>query len=159
MQDLFRHFHMSPELACRFLATFSRLEYALKSTSYVAGSENNVAPAWDRFANDIDEKFLAITRPDVVVARDYLLERAPRKQVLHDGTVAFVEQAIDLKQVKTQQVLLMVRTVRNNLFHGGEYCPEGEIEAGRNQLLVSNGLCLLLACAELHVDVRASFEN
>lgn len=30
MQDLFRHLHFDPELAVRFLAVFSRMEYALK---------------------------------------------------------------------------------------------------------------------------------
>lgn len=53
----------------------------------------------------------------------------------------------------------MVRTIRNNLFHGGKYCPEGEQEAGRNHLLVQHGLNVLLACSKFDPEVRSSFER
>jgi len=149
---------MPPELACEFLAVFSRMEYALKSTSYAIGGEKKVDPAWDRFANDINQKFLAIAPQELVEACDYLLAQPPRKQVLQDNRIAFVDQVIDHQQAKTQQVLQMVRTVRNNLFHGGKYCPEGEREAGRNQLLVEHSLRVLLACSAIDEVVRLSFE-
>jgi len=159
MHDIFRHLHIPPELACEFLAVFSRMEYALKSTTYAVGNERKVHPAWDNFANDIDNEFLAIARQDVVEARDYLLEHPPRKQVLLGDKIAFVDQVIDLRQARTQQVLLMVRAVRNNLFHGGKYAPEGEREAGRNYFLVRNSLCILLECSALDASVRNSFNH
>lgn len=159
MHDTFRHLHIPPELACEFLAVFSRMEYALKSTIYVIGGPNKVEPAWDSFANDIDQNFLALAQQDLIEARDYLLQHPPRKQVLQANKIAFVDQIIDVQQTKTQQVLLMVRTVRNNLFHGGKYSPEGEKEAGRNHLLVKYGLCVLRACSKLHAGVRSSFEH
>ena len=159
MQDMFRHLHIPPELACEFLAVFSRMEYALKSTTYAVGNHKKVDPAWDAFANDINNEFLAIARDDVVEARDFLLVHPPRKQVLQGQKIAFVDQIIDLHQARTQQVLLMVRTIRNNLFHGGKYSPEGEQEAGRNHLLVRYGLCILLACSTLDANVKSSFEH
>lgn len=36
MSDPFRHLHMPAELACEFLAVFSRMEYALKATEYAS---------------------------------------------------------------------------------------------------------------------------
>jgi hypothetical protein len=159
MHDMFRHLHIPPELACEFLAVFSRMEYALKSTNYAAGGEKKVDPAWDSFANDINQEFLALAQQDVVKARDYLLVHPPRKQVLQGNTIAFIDQVIDPHQTQTQQVLLMVRTVRNNLFHGGKYSPEGEQEAGRNNLLVTYGLGILVACSKLNPAVRGRFEH
>lgn len=159
MQDIFRHLYISQELACEFLAVFSRLEYALKSTNYAVGGEKKVNPAWDAFANDINQEFSALEDQDVVEARDYLLGHPPRKQVLKDQKVVFVDQVIDPNQAKTQQVLLMVRTVRNNLFHGGKYSPDGEREAGRNNVLVRHALVVVLACSKLNVAVRSSFEH
>ena len=159
MEDVFRHLHISPELACQFLAVFSRMEYALKSTRYAIGSDKKVDPTWDCFANEIDDAFLRIGEPELVEARNYLLSRPPRKQTLADHRITFTDQVIDANQKSTQQVLLMVRTVRNNLFHGGKYLPEGEHEAGRNQLLVQHALRVLLACSKLDHEVRSSFER
>lgn len=159
MEQIFRHLHMPPRLACQFLATFSRMEYALKSTKYAIGDDRKVDPAWDRFANDIHEPFMGITEPDLVEAKNYLLSHPPRKQTLAGNKITFFDQAIDANQSESQQLLLMVRTVRNNLFHGGKYLPDGEHEEGRNNLLVKHSLTVMLACSRLDVEVRSSFEH
>ena len=156
---MFRHLHMPPELACEFLAVFSRLEYALKVGGFALGTQAKVDPNWDRFANTINDAFLAVADADLVQARDYLLQQPPRKQALMNGKVIYVDQAIDLNQRPAQQVLLMVRGVRNNLFHGGKFLPDGEQEAGRNERLVRHALRVLIVCAELHDEVRVNFEH
>ena len=51
MEQVFRHLHMPPELACEFLAVFSRMEYALKATRFQDGNEDRVSASWNRFAN------------------------------------------------------------------------------------------------------------
>ena len=150
---------MPPELACEFLATFSRMEYALKSTRYADGNDKRIDPAWDQFANDIHEAFEKMAEPDLVEAKSYLIGYPPRKQTLAGNKVTFVDQKIDVKQKTTQQLLLMVRTVRNNLFHGGKYLPGGEQEEGRNNFLVKHALTVLLACSKLELDVRRSFDH
>ena len=71
----------------------------------------------------------------------------------------FIDQTIDNNQKPAQQLLLMVRTVRNNLFHGGKYLPEGETEAGRNHELVKHALNILLSCSKIDHEVRSSFER
>lgn len=159
MEDVFRHLHIPPELACRFLGVFSRMEYALKSTRYAIGSDRDVAPAWDQFSNEIDCAFHQITEPAIVEARDYLLTHPPRKQTLAGKSIVFIDQIIDKNQKPTQQILLMVRTVRNNLFHGGKYLPEGEAEIGRNNILVLHSLNILLACSKLNNEVKINFET
>jgi hypothetical protein len=55
-----------------------------------------------------------------------MLASPPRKQVLRDTGLDFEEQVIDGNQARAQQTLLMARTVRNNLFHGGKFLPNGE---------------------------------
>jgi hypothetical protein len=159
MEDVFRHLHISPELVCRFVAVFSRMEYALKSTRYAIGDEKYVEPAWDTFANDIDDAFFKVLDPEVVLARNYLLAHPPTKQTLAGNRVAFTDQTINTSQKQTQQLLLMVRKVRNNLFHGGKYLPQGEQETGRNHLLVQYALTVLLTCSKLDQEVCNSFEG
>ena len=159
MNDAFKHLHMSPELACEFLAVFSRMEFALKATEYASDNEGGVVACWDRFANDIDEAFGKITDNEFNAAVDYLLAQAPRKQVLKDGVLTFQDQAIDQNQRRAQQALLMVRTVRNNLFHGGKYLPGGEKEQGRNEVLVRHSLTVLRHCVRLNENVRQCYER
>jgi hypothetical protein len=159
MCDPFRHLHMPPELACEFLAVFARMEYALKATGkYAAGGEDRVSANWDRFANDIDESFCAVEDERFRRAVDYLLTQPPRKQVLRQGAVTFVDQQIDTKQLKAQQTLLMTRSVRNNLFHGGKHLPDGEREAGRNAQLVSSALAVLKHCVAMQPAVQQCYD-
>ncbi len=155
---MFRHLHMPEQLAIEFICTFSRLEYALKSTEFALGNENRVEAWWDMFANTIHEQFIALDEPDLLAATNYILTSPPRKQVLENESLKFVPQQIDTNQKSTQQLILMVRTVRNNLFHGGKYCPNGEMEEGRNECLVKSSLIVLKACTSLHEQVSISFE-
>jgi hypothetical protein len=159
MENLYRHLHITPDLAVEFMVLFSRAEYALKSTQYAIGDVGRVDPAWDRFANDIHADFVAIADKSVSEASDYLLNHPPRKQVLEGEKIGFRDQAIDYQQKSTQQLLKMIRTIRNNLFHGGKYLPLGEHEAGRNQKLIESSLIVLKVCINLHQEVRASYEQ
>jgi len=160
MNEAFRHLHMQPELACEFLATFSRAEYALKATiQFALGDADGVKAGWDGFAEAIDKSFCAVEDEEFKGAVNYLLSRPPRKQVLENGAVRFADQVIDKKQPVAQQVLLMVRTVRNNLFHGGKHLPLGEHEPGRNERLVSASIAILRYSTRMHDVVRHHYEN
>lgn len=159
MSEAFRHLHIRPELACDFLATFARMEYALKAAGYANGDENRVEAAWDRFANDIDPALCALAERDASLKESvsYLLGNPPRKQVLRGGTLEFIDQRIDRNQTKTQQALLMIRTTRNNLFHGGKFLRERE--AGRDERLIQSSLAVLLRCIPLQDGVLRNYEG
>lgn len=159
MDNAFRHLHMPGELACEFLAVFARMEYALKATRFAIGNGGGVSASWDRFANEVDEHFYAEASEDLSGAVEYLWNSPPRKQVLtEDNRVTFCDFVIDPDQCELQQLLLMVRTVRNNLFHGGKHLPGGEMEPGRNEALVRSSLVVLRECAQRVADVRESYE-
>lgn len=156
-KQLFRHLKVHPDMAIEFMAIFSRFEYALKSSGYANGGPTNVSPAWDKFANEVHHKFVEIDDKPLKLAVKFLLEKPPRKQVLMDNKLNFKEQIIDKKQYSTQQILLMVRTVRNNLFHGGKYCVGEENEPGRNQQLVESSLRVLEYCYQLDKKVLVNY--
>lgn len=159
MSDAFRHLHMPADLTCEFLAVFSRMEYALKATRYASENEGRVTASWDRFANDIDEAFGQVADDGFTVAVNYLLTQPPRMQIRQDGVLTFEDQVIDENQRRAQQTLLMVRTVRNNLFHGGKHLPDGEVEQGRNHELVRHSLTVLKQCVLLDALVRQCYEQ
>lgn len=157
--QLFRHLNVPVAIAVEFLAVFSRMEYALKSTEFADGGPARVEPAWDRFANHIHERFVRLEDAELNRSVKFLLEKPPRKQVLLDGRLRFVEQEIEHGQRSTQQLLKMVRTVRNNLLHGGKYAPDGEVEQGRNEQLIMASLEVLKQCRVLHEEVSARYER
>ena len=86
----------------------------------------------------------------------YLLKEPPKKQILQDKELIFQEQKIDEKQKKTQQLLHMVRTVRNNLFHGGKYHSNDD---NRDELLIRHSLEILLVCKELDKKVKEKYDS
>lgn len=158
MDYLFRHLHVDPSVAIEFIAVFSRCEYALKAVGFLEGDEKQVTAAWDRFANEVHGDFTKGTDAEVSEAVEYMLKTPPKKQVILGGLLTFVDQHVDEKQKTTQQLFRFVRTVRNNLFHGGKYVPSGEIEAGRNAVLISHSMTILRYSMMLRPDVELIFQ-
>lgn len=111
------------ELAFSFFHKFSRFEFSLKEAGkWRKGKGGSPAlPDWDCFVAEHEATYQLTT------AAAALLAANPKKQVVADDehslkfiTVPFDDNASDLAKVSQ-----LVRTVRNNLFHGGKYDPEG----------------------------------
>ncbi len=122
-------------------------------SGFADGGATEVSAAWDRFANHIDVALQETKAPDVRDALDFLLASPAQKQVIG----GFGPLALDPNQTRTQRTFLIIRTVRNNIVHGGKIEPEGESEKGRNEKLVASSLVVLLHAVELHRDVRKKF--
>src|SRR5437867_9427946 len=112
------------ELTLEFLATFARFEFALKKAGYAQGDNSKVSPDWDSFARDVAKLSAAVLAP-VINACQYLQQHPPKKQVLQNGALHWVERQ-GTSGSAIVDVLLSVRTVRNNVFHGGKF-PDGMI--------------------------------
>lgn len=90
-------------------------------------------------------------------AVQYLRAHPPRKQILKTGK-------LDWKQVENngtqlEQILYLVRTIRNNLFHGGKF-PCGPVEdAGRDTKLLESCIIILRKCLSLDKDVYTCFRE
>jgi hypothetical protein len=152
----FQDMNIPSELGAEFLETFTRLEYALKASGQFAiGGDNGVSAWWDGFANAVDDRFRAITDHTIQEAVNFLLTEPARKQVL----TGFSEIAIDPKQTRALNTLLVIRTVRNNIVHGGKIQPEGEHERGRNVRLIAASLKVLKRAAELEAIVAVHFRG
>ena len=83
-----------------------------------------------------------------------MCEKPPKKQVLKNGKLVFIDRTIDDKQKRTQQILLMVRSVRNNLFHGGKYHEHEDYQTERNELLIKHSIKILSECVKINEDVH-----
>lgn len=120
-----------PYLTVEFFALFSRLEFALISSGYAGGDiGENAWVLWERFAKDLHKSFLAEVAAD---AEAEILFREPARTLTKtaEGGCEFRDAAIPKTVL---DVLLQVRTIRNNLFHGSKvYFTE------RDRVLVSAG--------------------
>ena len=151
---LFDLLNVPRELTLDFLATFARFEYALKRAGYVVGDEGKVSPDWDRFAKDVSALDAAVLTP-ILDSCKYLQEHPPKKQILRAGQVLWVDRRVPAGSA-IAEVLLSVRTVRNNVFHGGKF-PDGPVaEPLRDERLIRECLGVLDSLLETPLPNRVS---
>lgn len=135
------------ELTLEFLATFARFEFALKKAGYAQGDDSKVSPDWDSFGRDLAKRDAATLAP-ALSASQYLQQHPPKKQVLQNGALHWV-----VRQGTTGSaigdVLLSVRTVRNNVFHGGKFRDGMIADPLRDEQLIRDCLAVLKGLLEL----------
>lgn len=134
------------KLVLVFLYAFSRFEYALKRSGY-HGQDGKVAQAdWDRFENALTGLPPADLAP-VLALGDYTLAKPPKKQVVKGGGLNWEDSAPTASEIKT--LIIYVRRIRNNLFHGGKF-PEGHVhDVARDTDLLRSGVSVLKALLTL----------
>ncbi len=152
-------FHLDKELIADFFFAFSRFEFALKQAGYLesiqAGAD--ARPDWTCFSKRINAVCNFDESPELRKAVDYLLSdaKAPKKQVVQaDGSLDWKTTPTGRKDI--EWVLILVRRVRNNLFHGGKYTGSLS-ELARDTTLLKNSLIILDACLNWDDDVRACY--
>ena len=146
------------DLVFKFFAVFSRFEYSLKRTSFLKKS-TRAEPDWDAYANTLCGQFVAVTDAQFRVSCAYLKDEPPKQQVVAENQLLWRETAQGSRESEEQYILRLVRTVRNNLFHGGKYpYPFGLIDdVARNRGLLEASIVVLEQCLALSPAVRAVF--
>lgn len=154
---LFPAIPIPEELAFEFLGVFARMEYALKSSGFARGG-NNVEADWDSFGSSIDWRFSRVKSKDFRTAVDFLLGEPPRKQVLRDGRLGWKDAPPPPGLPKVTRVLLMVRRVRNNLFHGAKVWSPEYRNRERDINLLNASLLVLKESARLNRQVEITYD-
>lgn len=148
------------KLAWQFFVFFSRMEYALKrSGRFLLKARNNEAkPAWDDFGSSHDAAFKATVSPEVTEAVDYFRTNPPRKQIVNGDTLSWAEsEKYNERDPLLTWLLVMIRRVRNNLFHGGKFPLIPIAEPSRDQELILHAIAILHAALSLDNDVQRIF--
>ena len=145
-------------LAVQMFRQFSRFEYALKAAGHHPKGGDAQAD-WADFAAVINHAFQERLGADGELreAVDYLMDHPPKKQrVIANSLVWKTVPAGGAS--RTDDLLIYVRRVRNNLFHGGKY-SRGWIDPERSEPLIRHSLTVLEACLLLSERVRAAYEH
>jgi hypothetical protein len=144
-------FHIPYELTVEFLGTFARFEYALKRAGYIQGDERRVNADWDRLGRELAALDATALLP-VIACCKYLQSHPPMKQVLEQRLLVWKVRLPAGSQI--EDVLLSIRTVRNNVFHGGKF-PDGPVaEPLRDERLIRDCLAAIDALLSLEQTPR-----
>lgn len=153
-------FNLSPDgldkdLVLEFFWKFSVFECALKREGFLSASESDAAQAnWDDFGRQIEGKFKTITVPGFRQAFGDLIRLSPKRQIVKNGQLRWATVNRRRDDSDETFTLRLLKTSRNNLFHGGKY-PDGPIsEVARNQSILRAGLIILDGCYEIHAGVQ-----
>lgn len=145
--------HAKPIL--EFFIFFSRFEYALKEAGFVRPGRSNVAePNWKAFANRMDALFQKDSDPDIASAIQYLEEKPPQRQVFLDHKLVWQDQNRDATYSKTEWLSVLIRAVRNNLFHGAKTA----YDPARDLPLIANSLKILKHWVSLCPEVKQKID-
>ncbi len=158
MATILQHLPVPRNLAIEFLAVFARFEYALKASGFVKGNHKRVEADWDTFAKKIARQFRRDATAKLNSAVSYLLTHPPRKQVIVNKRLSWRDSPPDARLSESEQVLLMVRRVRNNLFHGAKFLSPENGRRARDRLLVAHSLVVLKAFVALNREVALMYD-
>jgi hypothetical protein len=100
--------------------------------------------------------FLASLSPEVKKAVRYYEETPPRKQIVDFDSLTW-KDVVPQTDYQLEKLLLLVRRVRNNLFHGEKFSVLLEGDSKRDTYLLVHGLTILYACLHSSIDIRKKF--
>jgi hypothetical protein len=141
------------ELVLEFFWRFSAFECALKREGFLRASSGWAEPNWKAFSRDIQGQFSGVATPEFHQAVAELKRLAPRRQIVVDGRLAW-ETVVQGDKSDEAFTIDLLKTVRNNLFHGGKY-PDGPVgEIARDRNILRAALAILDGCYELHAGLR-----
>jgi len=142
--------------AVEMFRLFARFEYALKAAGFHNG-RGDAKPDWRAFAESVARNFEQIDDKAFAEAVAYIKARPPKKQIIKDGLLEWDESA-PKTDLEADCLLIYVRRVRNNLFHGGKFngrwfAPE------RSDVLLRHSMTILRACLNASPAVKKAFNS
>ncbi len=145
-------------LAWEFFVFFARFEYALKRVKRYLKPVDKAEANWDRFASDFNKQFNPCATPELGNAIAYFQREPPRKQLQANGVLDWSDPlSFQGNEPFLVWLLRVVRTVRNNLFHGGKFPLIPISEPSRDRELLTNAITILAACLPLDQQVSDYF--
>lgn len=144
------------QLIYKFFWLISRFEYALKIVGF-CNKNGDAQPDWDAFAKSINDDFVKDSNKELAKSVDYILSQPPNKQIVQDGELKW-SKALPKNKPELELLLILVRRVRNNLFHGGKYSDGYFEEPARSKELIEACISILNHCLSLSHKVSKAFE-
>jgi len=157
-KKLLTELNIDQDTVMEFFVVFSRFEFALKRTGYLKRHNGKAEPDWRKFETKHKDEFDSEKEPELREAWNYIDKDPPKKQVVVDGELDFeVDERLKGKS-PFEKATLAVRTVRNNLFHGGKFPRSGIVDdPARKTTLLKKCTLLIEEMLELDPNVKMEF--
>ncbi|WP_299429523.1 hypothetical protein [uncultured Meiothermus sp.] len=149
------HSHLD-QLAGKLFQVYSRTEYALKAAGYNHG-DGAAEANWRKFAHAVEGLIANPTTQELREAIDFFFNAPPKKQVIVGGIIQW-EVSEPETNSRADRLLIYVRRVRNNLFHGGKFNGRW-FDPERSEPLLRHSLTILSACVESIPVVREAYHG
>lgn len=132
----------------------------VKRSSFLRRAASGQADAdWERYAPSLQGQFAGVKDVEFLKAIEFLKRQPPKKQVV--GASGDIEWSATNQgsQTDAQYVFVLVRRIRNNLFHGGKYPMAPVTDVARNRRLLESAIVVMMQCLRLSKTVREAFEG
>ncbi|ELC7203517.1 hypothetical protein RJO59_004686 [Enterobacter hormaechei] len=122
--------------AFEFFYWFSRFEFCLKERGYLKSKQNGVRaePGWKDFVKEFESQYAQSKDAKFLVSLKPLQQKVGKNELL-----VWEEINID-NDNELQQVVSTLKTIRNNLFHGGKHSVKGWDDINRTEELLVMGV-------------------
>jgi hypothetical protein len=128
------------QLAFEFFFAFSRFEFALKENQYLKTHAPGMRaePGWSEYVSKWQDAYRLSASAQV------LLQEPPKQQVIGTGS-SLTWRPVGLDDCKSElsKIVRLLKTVRNNLFHGGKHGGSGWDDPQRTSRLLSASLSVV----------------
>lgn len=134
------------QLAFEFFFAFSRFEFALKENQYLKAHAPGVRaePGWSEYVSKWQDAYSPSASAQLV------LDEPPEQQVVGVGSsLAWRPVGLDDCKSDLSRIVRLLKTVRNNLFHGGKHGGSGWDDPQRTSRLLSASLSVVEELVEL----------
>ena len=157
---------LDKHLLLQFFWLFSAFEGALLDEGFFKERGKEVWVDWAEFERQCMPSMAQVSDVEFLLAQKGLVNDPPRKQVIktslarrrRDGVIVpekkllgWEDQARSRGESEATFAFRMVRSIRNNLFHGGK--RSGDVE--RNSALITRALVFLTHCINAHKGIRS----
>lgn len=124
-----------------FIKRFIGLEVKLKRLGYFKKSikKKNVEVDWTSFESDYREIILNLANKQDDSTR-YIIENPPKKMCVKNNVITF-DRSVTEDHVK--ELMISLRAIRNNLFHGGKFDGEELSGSERNIKLLKSAISVI----------------
>ena len=129
----------------KFFYYFSRFEFVLKKNGYYfhPNRSNRANVDWNRFLDD-NHKGYVLSKSAV-----QLIAERPRQQIVDNQNLSFEDVRFADGESDLVKVGTLIKTVRNNLFHGGKHGDVSWDDQDRMKVLLGLVLEILGEIAEI----------
>ena len=149
-----------------FVVIFARFELALKNAGFYCrpqqkpeGHPPDAKPDWDKFALSLRPIFKPQANDTLKESYEYLISNPPWRQVVINGALMWSADYAPSTCSVAEHLLLLIRGLRNNLFHGVSFSTVQGYDAETTKNLLRASIVVLTECLRLSPGVRVAFEE